>query len=187
MPISISTEEKDTLTWYIRKKNKKLTRSYTELRESFANNLLPHAVPFNGLLISTQLVNKVGYPKKEMFIWGDDFEYQYRCMKTGVEPITVLNAIFFHPSDKATCLRIFFGLLPITYSESKLRFTCLIRNSTYNYWNYKGKYIILIKFFLYSWLFLIKKRFAVRDYVYYLKCVKDGIKGDFTRHLQYTK
>lgn len=187
MPISLSTENNGRLTWLVRKKNGQLTRSYLELKESFATGFMDHAVPFNGLLIARKIIEQVGYPKEEMFIWGDDFEYQYRCIKSGVSPITALNAVFFHPEDKATCYRMFFGLVPVIYSESKLRFTCLVRNSSYNYWNYKGKHLIVIKFILYSWLFLVKKRFAIREYIHYLKCVKDGIQGDFTRHLRYLK
>lgn len=187
MPISISIENTKLLTWFIRGKKNKLTRSFSELREAYPDGIMHHAIPFNGLLLPTSLINKVGFPKKEMFIWGDDFEYQYRCMNIGVKPVTILDAIFFHPEDKATCYRIFFGLVPVVYSESKLHFTCLVRNSTYNYWNYKGKHIIVIKFFIYSWLFIVKKRFSLREYRHYLRCVTDGIKGDFTRHLDYLK
>jgi len=187
MPISISIEDTHLLTWFIRAKKNRLTRSYSELKEAFPDGIMPHAVPFNGLLLHSSLIDRVGFPKKEMFIWGDDFEYQYRCMDKGVKPITILDAIFFHPEDKATYYRIFFGLIPVIYTDSKLHFTCLIRNSTYNYWNYKGKHIILFKFFIYSWLFIIKKRFALKEYRHYLLCVMDGIKGDFTRHLDYLK
>jgi rhamnopyranosyl-N-acetylglucosaminyl-diphospho-decaprenol beta-1,3/1,4-galactofuranosyltransferase len=187
MPISLSTEKKDSLTWLVRKRNGQLTRSYSELKESFPTRIMKHAVPFNGLLIARRIIEEVGLPKKEMFIWGDDFEYQYRCIKSGVVPITALDAIFFHPEDKATCYRMLFGSVPIIYSESKLRFTCLIRNSSYNYWNYKGKHLIVVKFILYSWLFLVEKRFAAGEYIHYLKCVKDGIQGNFTRHLRYLR
>ncbi len=183
MPISLSTENPDDLTWFVRCKNRKLTRSYSELKNSFSDGIMRHAVPFNGLLVTRGVIDKVGFPKKEMFIWGDDFEYQYRCEENDITPVTILDAVFFHPEDKATCYRVFLGLIPLIYTESKLRFTCLIRNSTYNYWNYKGKYIIIIKFFLYSWLFMVEKRCALRDYWYYLLCVKDGITGNFKRHL----
>jgi len=185
MPVSLCEKDGDRLTWFTRKKNKRFTRSYLKLRNSFNAGKMRYTVPFNGLLLSRQAIEKVGFPKKEMFIWGDDFEYQYRCIKKGIEPITNLDAIFYHPDDKATVYRVFFGAIPVNYTESKLRFTCLIRNSTYNYWNYRGKYIIFLKFILYTWLFLIEKKFAIKDYIHYLKCVADGIKGDFTRHLQF--
>ncbi len=187
MPISLDPEKKDMLTWFIRKKNKRWTRSYYELRKSFNDGIMYAAVPFNGLLMSRKLIERVGYPKKEMFIWGDDFEHQYRCIKAGFSTVTALDAVFFHPEDKAGHDRIFFGLIPVNYTDSRLRFTCLIRNSTYNYWNYKGKGFVFAKFLIYTWFFLIKRHFDIKNYLYYLKCVRDGIKGDFTRHLQFLK
>ncbi len=185
MPISLDTDKEDKLTWFIKDKQKQWTRSYSQLRSSFKNGIMNHAVPFNGLLMSRKVIEKVGLPKKEMFIWGDDFEHQYRCHKAGFHTVTALDAIFYHPEDKADHHKIFFNTIPVNYTESKLRFTCLIRNSTYNYWHYKGKHFIVAKLLIYTWFFLIRKKFAFREYLYYLSCVMDGIKGDFERHKQY--
>jgi len=185
MPVSLDTQDHTKLTWFIRMKNKKWTRSYKELAASFTDGIMPQATPFNGLLLSRQVIQQVGWPNKDMFIWGDDYEYQYRCIRAGYTPVTVLDAKFYHPEDKASHYRIFWGLVPVNYSESRLRFTCLIRNSTYNYWHYKGKHYIFLKFLIYSWFFLIYKRLSVEEYSHYLKCVMDGIKGDFSRHRKY--
>jgi len=185
MPISLDIEKKDKLTWLVRDRQKKWTRSYFKLRSSYNNRIMEYAVPFNGLLMSRKIIEQVGLPKKEMFIWGDDFEHQYRCHKAGFKTITALDAIFYHPEDKADHQKIFFNTIPINYSESKLRFTCLIRNSTYNYWHYRGKHFIIAKFLMYTWFFLIKKRLAFKEYIHYLNCVLDGIQGDFTRHEQF--
>jgi len=187
IPVSLDTETTDKLTWYIRKKNGQRTRSYAVLSNSFKTGYMSSAVPFNGLLMSRTLIDRVGLPKKEMFIWGDDYDHQYRCINAGFKTITALDAVFYHPEDKASHFRILFRLIPINYTESTLRFTCLIRNSTYNYWNHQGKYKIVLKFLMYSWFFILVKKFDIRGYVYYLKCVGDGIRGDFTRHKQYIK
>ena len=184
MPISLDTEKKDELTWFVRDAQKKWTRSYSELYASFKNDIMEYAVPFNGLLMSRNIIEQVGLPKKEMFIWGDDFEHQYRCHKRGFKTVTALDAVFYHPEDKADHHKIFFGRIPVNYTQSKLRFTCLIRNSTYNYWHYRGKYFIVAKLFIYTWFFLVSRKLAFREYIYYLKCVLDGIRGDFNRHKQ---
>lgn len=187
MPVSLDTGTPDKLTWFIRKKNRKRTRSYRALAASFNSGVMKTAVPFNGLLMSRKLIDAVGLPKKEMFVWGDDWDHQYRCRKAGFDTITVLDALFYHPEDKAAHYRICFGLVPVNFTESKLRFTCLIRNSTYNYWNYIGRYRIILKWLIYSWFFIITRRFDIQGYTYYLKCVADGIRGDFSRHRQYLK
>ena len=185
VPVSLDTEKKDCLTWFMRDREKNWTRSYTLLRSSFSGKVSSYAVPFNGLLMSRRLLDAVAPPKKEMFIWGDDFEHQYRCQKQGFKTVTALDAVFFHPADKAKHPKIFFNRIPVNYTESKLRFTCLIRNSTYNYWHHKGKYYIVAKFLIYTWFFLVEKKLALKEYMYYLSCVADGIRGDFTRHKQF--
>jgi len=185
MPISLDTQKKDTLTWFVRDRKKRWTRSYSKLVSSFKSGIMEYTVPFNGLLMSRNIIEQVGLPKKEMFIWGDDFEHQYRCHKKGFKTITVLDAVFYHPEDKAVHPKIFFGRIPVNYTESKLRFTCLIRNSTYNYWRYRGKHLIIAKFLIYTWFFLVNRKLSVREYIYYLNCVLDGIQGDFNRHKQF--
>lgn len=185
MPVSLDEDNTTRLTWINKTKTGKKTRLLQDLLDSYTNHIMPQATPFNGLLMTKALVDKVGYPNKEMFIWGDDFEHQLRCQKAGFEIITTLNALFYHPVDKAQHYRIFFGLIPINYSPSKLHFTCLIRNSTYNYWHYKGKHLIFIKFLMYSYFFLITQKLDFKGLWHYLSCVSDGIRGKFKRHLKY--
>ena len=33
-------------------------------------------IPFNGVLVTRGLVERIGYPRAEFFIWGDDVEYR---------------------------------------------------------------------------------------------------------------
>jgi len=185
MPVSLDVDCPEKLSWFIRKADNKWTRSYIDLRDSFPDGIMYSATPFNGLLMSRNLLNQVGLPKKEMFIWGDEYEHQYRCHKKGFATVTKLDALFFHPRDIGERHYIFFGMIPLKYTKSKLRFTCLIRNSTYNYWNYKGKYLILCKFFIYTWFFLVTKKISLKEYVHYLRCVQDGVLGRFDRHKQF--
>lgn len=56
--------------------------------------------PFNGTFIHTDVLKKAGLVKKEMFIWGDEIELTLRYTKAGHKPVTVTNAIHFHPKEK---------------------------------------------------------------------------------------
>lgn len=56
--------------------------------------------PFNGTFIHRSIIEKVGFIKKEMFIWGDEQEYKLRIKKAGYIPTTVTNAVHYHPSEK---------------------------------------------------------------------------------------
>ena len=49
-------------------------------------------IPFNGILLSSKVVEKVGFPLKEYFIWGDDMEYTARMKKYGVEIASIVDA-----------------------------------------------------------------------------------------------
>jgi rhamnopyranosyl-N-acetylglucosaminyl-diphospho-decaprenol beta-1,3/1,4-galactofuranosyltransferase len=55
---------------------------------------------FNGVLFSRNAIEKIGYPKKEMVIWGDEVEYFNRIKKAKLKIATNINAHFYHPKNK---------------------------------------------------------------------------------------
>ena len=63
--------------------------------------------PFNGTFINKIVIEKIGYIKKEMFIWGDEQEYLRRMKANGFIPKTVTSAIHFHPKEKGKRLYVF--------------------------------------------------------------------------------
>jgi len=51
---------------------------------------------FEGPLIKRKIISSVGFPQKNMFIFGDDTEYALRIqVKTGVKPVLVRDAIMY--------------------------------------------------------------------------------------------
>ncbi len=50
---------------------------------------------FCGLMISRELVKKIGYPRKDFFIWHDDTEYCYRMFRV-TRILVVTNSILNH-------------------------------------------------------------------------------------------
>lgn len=62
------------------------------------SNILIH--PFNGTFFNIEMVKQIGLIKKEMFIWGDEKEYTFRAMAHGIAPVTITNAIHYHPKEK---------------------------------------------------------------------------------------
>lgn len=184
MPVSIDINDHSKLSWATRKKNGKKTISYDELKESWGE-IMDFVTPFNGVLLTKKCVQKVGYINKDFFIWGDDYEHYYRCRKNGFFPATLTEARFFHPAQKVILKKIVFGLFSVAYSESKLRMVCLARNWTYIYLHYNQKHKIPIKWLMYWWLFIITRRGDFEGWNLYKDSVRDGFRGDFTRHLQY--
>jgi rhamnopyranosyl-N-acetylglucosaminyl-diphospho-decaprenol beta-1,3/1,4-galactofuranosyltransferase len=184
MPISLDITDNTKLSWPIRKKNWIRTIYYKDLYESWGP-IMDRVVPFNGVLLSKSCIKEVGYINKDFFIWGDDYEHYWRCKKHGITPVTLMNAIFYHPANKISLVPILGGLFKLPYVSSKLRMVCLARNSTYINLHYSKKTNIVIKFFMYSWLFLITRKLDIEGYKLYLASVADAFKKDFTRHLKY--
>lgn len=59
------------------------------------NNLIN---PFNGTLISKELIKEIGFVDKDFFIRGDEVDYQSRALKSGAFIATVIDSLYYHPS-----------------------------------------------------------------------------------------
>lgn len=147
-----------------------------------------HANPFNGILFKRDLMDKIGFPKKEMFIWGDENEYEARAIKNGFAPMTILAAKHFHPKDRLVLFPDFLGRKNIVFVESSpLRCYCKYRNTSYVLVKYKGLVNLLFYVFRYLWYFIISRKFDVNNAVLFCDAVCDGIKGDFSKHKKFFK
>lgn len=72
------------------------------LEEAQNNNEIPVEInPFNGTMINREVISNIGFIKKEMFVWGDEFDYTYRARRAGFEMYTITNAIHYHPASRA--------------------------------------------------------------------------------------
>lgn len=58
------------------------------------------ANPFNGTLLSKELVDLIGKPRDDYFIKGDEKEYLARALKNNLEVYTVCDSIYFHPTPR---------------------------------------------------------------------------------------
>lgn len=184
MPVSIDIEDHKALAWSVRRKNGHKTINYYDLYSSWGE-ILEYVTPFNGVLLTRKCIEDVGFINPDLFIWGDEYDHYYRCLQKGYKPITFLKAIFYHPSQKLPLIPIVFGIFQVPYVDSKLRMICLARNYTYIYLHYDQKYKIFLKLLLYTWLFLITRHGDIEGWKLYLTSVRDGFKGDFSRHLKY--
>lgn len=186
MPVSININKHDELSWATRKTNGAKTVSYEELKESWGE-VMRFVTPFNGVLLSKKCVDIVGYINKDFFIWGDEYEHWWRCKENGINPVTIMDSIFYHPAAKLPLVPICFGLFKVPYVDSELRMCCLARNYTYIYLHHDKKIKIFVKYLMYFWLYLITRKGDFKGWKLYKESVKDAFKSDFTRHFQYIK
>jgi rhamnopyranosyl-N-acetylglucosaminyl-diphospho-decaprenol beta-1,3/1,4-galactofuranosyltransferase len=105
-----------------------------------AGVLTGYASVFNGVLISRSAVERIGLPNRNFFIWGDEFDYIYRAKGQGIATTTVLDAIYWHPRDRATRATVRLGWLTydVPRAEGELRNYLLIRNHAYLAHRYRG-------------------------------------------------
>ena len=112
--------------------------------------------PYNGVLINRRVVQAIGLPKKEFFIWGDEVEYFWRAKKKGIPVATVLQAIFVHPKDRMQkkYVTLFGKTVVLQYVEDPARFALLIRNQSYIY----TRYISVLKWVVRTILYVLAFR-----------------------------
>ena len=133
--------------------------------------------PFNGTLVSKELVEKIGFPNKDFFIKGDEFDYQRRSIKAGAAVHTICKSLYYHPKLERIKARIFFKKFWGS-TESPWKEYYRARNYTYMYSKDKErmKYIRQnIKQILMALKYNPKKSETVKMI---LKGWKDGKKGN---------
>ena len=96
------------------------------------NGLLEGANPFNGTLISKELVAEIGYPDKDFFIKGDEVNYKQRAADAGAYIVTVIDSRYFHPRPQSHEHRIFGFKVPL-FVEAPWKEYYTARNFTYMY------------------------------------------------------
>lgn len=140
------------------------------------------ACPFNGILYSRRLMEQVGFPKKEMFIWGDEENYDMRCRRAGFTPVTVVAARHCHPVNRVMTARSLLG--PIDVAPQMWRCYCRYRNAMYNHredMSSLGKAYVFIN---HVWYYLLK-RHSLRWTAMYVQAFQDGLRGDFMHLAKY--
>ncbi len=62
--------------------------------------------PFNGTLISRELVAEIGFPNPAFFIKGDEEDYQLRATNAGALIATVTASVYLHPIAEKRAVRV---------------------------------------------------------------------------------
>ncbi|MCX7697953.1 MAG: glycosyltransferase family 2 protein [Candidatus Goldbacteria bacterium] len=159
LPLVIN--EKHELTWPMELiLNNKIYRIYNinEIKNITRNHqLLYHnGAGLLGSLYSKQIIKKIGLPKKELFIRGDEVEYNLRAISNKINTIFIKDAKFFHPKQEFKVIKFFKKEIYFIHANVNLfKLFFIIRNFTYININYR-KFplnVILFTGFLLKWLF----------------------------------
>ncbi|GAA4696148.1 hypothetical protein GCM10023349_09520 [Nocardioides conyzicola] len=141
-------------------------------------------IPFNGVLVTRELVQRIGLPRAEYFIWGDDHEYRLRAEAAGARIATVVDAQVRHPSVGSLGTPMMFGRTTYNHSPSDLKHYCMARNNLLNLREYKGWPHALAFVAKTAWFYTFTRpspgRLAMS-----VRAMYDGLRGDFTGHRRY--
>ncbi|WP_341927628.1 glycosyltransferase [Nocardioides psychrotolerans] len=147
--------------------------------------VLPDVViPFNGVLVTRDLVERIGLPRAEFFIWGDDVEYLWRARAAGARVATVVGARVHHPSVGELGTPMMGGRTTYNHSPSDLKHYCMARNNTLNLRTYRGWPHVLMFWVKTVWFYLFTRPRPARVALS-ARAAHAGLRGDFTGHRRF--
>ena len=138
-------------------------------------------IPFNGVLVTRDLVQRIGLVREEYFIWGDDHEYRLRAEKAGARIATITSARVRHPSVGELGTPMMFGRTTYNHSPSDLKHYCMARNNLLNLRDYRGWPHALAFVLKTLWFYTLTRRDPARIGLS-LQAMRAGLRGDFTGH-----
>jgi len=185
-PVVVDEDDPDRLVFPIRLPGgTRAVGRVDEVRAAAVGGLVRDVViPFNGVLVTRDLVERIGLPRSEFFVWGDDVEYLWRAHDAGARTATVVDATVRHPSVGELGTRMMFGRTTYNHSPSDLKHYCMARNNTVNLRTYRGWPHVLMFWVKTMWFYLFTRRQPGRLPMS-ARAAYAGLRGDFTGHRRY--
>lgn len=139
--------------------------------------LMNEANPFNGTLVSRELVAEIGYPNPDFFIKGDEVNYKQRSFAAGATVATAVDSNYIHPRPETNERTVLGRKVPF-FVEAPWKEYYAARNFTWMYKQnsqYKAIAFELIFVKLLAILSMKCKKFATVRMLF--KGVSDGWQG----------
>ena len=182
-PVVVDERDPERLVFPIRLPGgTRVVHAMSDVRRSATGGLIRGIViPFNGVLVTRELVERIGRPRSEYFIWGDDHEYRLRAEADGARIGTVVDARVRHPSVGALGTPMAFGRTTYNHSPSDLKHYCMARNNLLNLREYAGTPHALAFVAKTLWFYTFTRRDPARIRLS-VRAWRDALRGDFTGH-----
>ena len=185
-PAVLAEQDPDRLCFPIRLPGgTRVVHRMGEVEAAAVDGLVPGVViPFNGVLVTRDLVERIGLPRAEFFIWGDDVEYLWRAERAGARIATVVEAHFAHPATDDLGTPMMLGRTTYNHTGSDLKHYCMARNNTVNLRDFRGWAHVLMFWVKTLWFYLFTHP-QPRRIVLSARAAYAGLRGDFTGHRRY--
>ncbi len=185
-PVVVDEADPERLVFPIRLPGgSRVVHAMTDVRRAADDGLIRDIViPFNGVLVTRDLVERIGLPRAEFFIWGDDHEYRLRAERAGARVATVVDAEVRHPSVGALGTPMAFGRTTYNDTPSDLKHYCMARNNLVNLREYGGNLHALAFVAKTLWFYSFTRRDAGRLRLS-IGAWRDALRGDFSGHRRF--
>lgn len=144
-------------------------------RDSNTNLIKIKSASFVSLLFPRDVIKDVGYPIKDFFIWGDDFEYCTRITQAGYKSYFVKNSTIVHKIYK----NIPPNIIKETDKSRIKRYFYESRNLVYIFKNYYGSIGLIREILRYCFICLklifSNTRYKLKKIGYIIKGTVAGI------------
>lgn len=169
-PLVVAEHSEENLAFRLRH-----TDSVAAVTTMAKNGLLTDEVnAFNGTLIRSDVVTRIGTPKREMFIWGDEVEYVLRARRNGVKIATVVGARYVHPAEQGRTLKLLGGLLGHAVMKPTHMAHIYVRNQGYLDGRYRGLLSSIRSLVRLVYLNLVVNKGDLRGLARSLRYYRDG-------------
>ena len=185
-PVVVDEDDPDTLVFPIRLPGgTRVVHRMADVTAAAVDGVIRDVViPFNGVLVTRDLVERIGLPRAEFFIWGDDHEYRLRAERAGGRVATVVGAAVHHPSVGELGTPMMFGRTTYNHSPSDLKHYCMARNNLVNLRLYRGWLHALAFVAKTLWFYTVTRPSRARLRLS-LGAMRAGLRGDFTGHRRF--
>ena len=160
-PVVLSLEDRKTVLWGLK----------VGVR---TGNHEVRSIPFNGLLVHRNLIEEIGLPEKNFFIYGDDTEYNLRAKSLGKHTTMVTDSIMYHPhKNMMKGFKVYKIFLNHLWAYYKLRNALILYK---RYRHVAHKQVIL----LFAALGLYVLTLNIGFVRLWLEGLRDGLRGKLT-------
>ncbi len=187
-PLVVDRDDPERLVFPIRLPGgSQVLSDLSSVRAAASDGLLRDVViPFNGVLVTRDLVERIGLVREEMFIWGDDHEYRLRAERAGARIATVTDARVLHPRVGDLGTPMLGGRMTYNHSPSDLKHYCMARNNVVNLREYRGGLHALAFVAKTVWFYSFTRPDVARLRLSFQAFVA-ALRGDFTGHRRFLR
>lgn len=179
-PVVCNLDDPDRLAFPLRR-GVQWRRLRSELQATPEDDFLPGiASLFNGALLSTHALERIGVPDLRLFIRGDEVEYHRRLVRSGLKFGTCLTTAYLHPDGSEEFKPILGGRMHTQYPDNEAKRFFTYRNRGY-LMNQPGmRRLLPQEYARFGWFFLVQQR-DPKGFIEWFKLHRMGRREHFER------